>query len=106
MNMKNYKVEKSILMENRIISFTIINEYIFGTVIDEYGLYLINNFSLDKLSYFNYWKNTINEFGNINNEFFYCIVEKNSSKNDNKNNNNIIILKCNKGKYLDFIVFS
>ena len=106
MNMKNYKVEKSILMENRIISFTIINEYIFGTVIDEYGLYLINNFSLDKLSYFNYWKNTINDFGNINNEFFYCIVEKNSSKNDNKNNNNIIILKCNKGKYLDFIVFS
>ena len=110
-NINNLKEEKAILMENGIISFFNINEYIFGAIIEEIGFILIHSLQLHKITYIKNWEGTIKAFGNLGEDLFYCMVEKEDednliNNNINMDNNYIRIFKPYMGNNRNYIVFT
>ena len=111
-NINNFQEDKKLFMENGIISFNNINEYIFGVIIKDFGLFLIHSLELNKISYFKNYNDIINSFGNLGNGFFYVMIGKENDINSNNqkininSNNNIYILKVTMGKNGKYIVFS
>jgi hypothetical protein len=97
-----------IIMENGITSFIDINENIFGVIIEEFGLYLIDSVKLCRINYIKNWDDKIKTFGNLGEGCFYCIADKeNKNKsniiknidNDNINLNNNILIRIVKGYF-------
>ena len=111
-NINNFQEDKKLFMEKGIISFHDINEYIFGVIIKDIGLFVIHSFELNKISYFKNYEDIINSFGNLGNGFFYVMIGKENDINSNNqkininSNNNIYILKVTMGKNGKYIVFS